>query len=126
MSPAWRGETRFFIIENESSPFKALPQALQQELDDDGQKTLQELELPSDPYTKQGGLTEDTADFWEKKGRLWIRHHVRPRLTAFTPDNAMPGGPELQLLDSNRETRRRRLGTSSSCLLYTSDAADDM
>eukprot|EP00969_Alexandrium_andersonii_P104690 4618746-Alexandrium_andersonii.AAC.1 len=26
----------------------------------------------------------------------------------------MPGGPELQLLDSKRETRRRRLSTSSS------------
>eukprot|EP00969_Alexandrium_andersonii_P036040 1578691-Alexandrium_andersonii.AAC.1 len=74
MTPAWRGETRFFIIENESLPFEALPQALQAELDDDGQKT-QELELPSDPYNMQGGLTEDTADFWEKKGRLVIRHH---------------------------------------------------
>eukprot|EP00969_Alexandrium_andersonii_P191029 8438606-Alexandrium_andersonii.AAC.1 len=61
----------------------------------------------------QGGLTEDTAD-WEKKGRLWIRRRVIPRLTAITPDNAMPGGPELQLLDSKREARRRRIASESS------------
>eukprot|EP00969_Alexandrium_andersonii_P030465 1329116-Alexandrium_andersonii.AAC.1 len=75
MTPAWRGGARFFITENDNSPFQALPQALQEELDDDGQKTLQELDLPSEPYSMQGGLTEDTADFWEKKGRLWTRHH---------------------------------------------------
>eukprot|EP00969_Alexandrium_andersonii_P047174 2070048-Alexandrium_andersonii.AAC.1 len=59
----------------------------------------------------QGGLAEDTADFWAKKGRFWIRHHVRPRLAAFALDTAMPGGAELQLLDSKRETRRRRIAS---------------
>eukprot|EP00969_Alexandrium_andersonii_P355952 15445546-Alexandrium_andersonii.AAC.1 len=62
----------------------------------------------------QGGLTEDTADFWGKKGRLWVRRHVRPRLAAFAPDSAMPAGPELQLLDSKRETCRRRIASPSS------------
>eukprot|EP00969_Alexandrium_andersonii_P021562 944195-Alexandrium_andersonii.AAC.1 len=73
MTSVWHGETRFFITETKNSPFKALPQALQEDPDDDGQKTLQELELPSDPCNMQGGLAEDAADFWES--RLWIRHH---------------------------------------------------
>ena len=94
-------ETRFFSREDQHSPFKALPQGLELEADESSKLVLQDLQLPRDPYGSKefGSLTEDTSDFWEKKGMLWLRHHVRPRLTAFTPTDFMPNGPELQLLE---------------------------
>ena len=42
-----------------------------------------------------------------------MRHRVRPRLTAFTPTDSVPGSPELQLLDSVRETRFRQVSSSA-------------
>ena len=37
-------------------------------------------------------------DYWVKEGRLWTRHHVKPRSTLCVPLN-VPGGPPIDRLN---------------------------
>ena len=57
-----------------------------------------------------------SEDFWEKQplksdlidgGSVcfkWIRHHISPRKTLFTPKEGNSGGPDLKFLLSSRTT----------------------
>ena len=48
-------------------------------------------------------LEEQSKDFWEERGDLWIRHHVQPRHLLFHP-GAATGGPQLHELEGARAT----------------------
>ena len=61
---AWKGETRFFSSEDQHSPFKALPQGLEQETAASSKLALQDLQLPRDPI-------------WGKGDRFSYRGHFR-------------------------------------------------
>ena len=46
---------------------------------------------------------EGTSDYWEEKGRYWIRHHRQPRRVLFHPAGA-PDGPNCHELRGERIT----------------------
>ena len=101
---AWIGETRFYLKEKEGSVFQALkPEDIETELLGSGE--ISGIPLPTAPKTSGGLLSEDFSDFWESKGRCWIRHHVRPRSSLFIPQENSAGGPDVTMLSSIRETR---------------------
>ena len=45
----FKGETRFFIQEDQNSPFKGLPEEAKGEIDFQEDKMLREIQLPKDP-----------------------------------------------------------------------------
>jgi hypothetical protein len=99
---AWYGQTRFYFKEVEGKIFKALNiKDIESELI--GSETVSEIPLPV--MVRHGHTSEDHSDYWEVKGRFWIRHHVRPRATLFVPQEHSPGGPDVSMLSSIRETR---------------------
>ena len=67
-------------------------------------------EAPLPVMVCHGQISEDHSDYWEVKGRFWIRHHVRPRTTLFVPQEHSPGGPDDRMLSSIRETRFSLVG----------------
>ena len=88
--------------ETPDSPFKSL---LEDELPLEKSEETRALALPKDPRGVLGSYLDDVTDLGERKGRLWIRHHTRPRLRFYVPGEHTPGGPELDRLDGLRETR---------------------
>ena len=101
---AWTGQTRFYLKEQQGSVFKAIS-AEDMEAELMGSGDISEIPLPACPKSSSGIISEDFSDFWEAKGRFWIRHHVRPRSTLYVPQAHSAGGPDLGLLSSIRETR---------------------
>ena len=101
---AWIGETRFYLKEKEGSVFEAL-KPLDIEADLLGSEDVSGIPLPTSPKHSGGLVSEDFSDFWENKGRFWIRHHARARSSLFVPQENSPGGPDVTLLSSIRETR---------------------
>ena len=65
ITPAWKGETRFFIQETPDFNFRSLDETVTGDMSD-----KREMQLPTDPYQTIHGLTEYTNDYWETGSSL--------------------------------------------------------
>ena len=65
----------------------------------------EEEPVRSDSY----GAGDQSRDVWEKSGKFWVRHHVSPRQSKFTPyansqGGSQKGGPDPAKLKPSRTT----------------------
>ena len=101
---SWVGQTRFFLKTRSDSKHKPLTEEeiASETIDQD---LIKDIPLPVNPRRSGTIINEDVSDFWEHKGRFWIRHHLRPRSALFVPQEHQPGGPDPHSLSNVRESR---------------------